>query len=179
MINLETSSSVQKVVVEDVDPRVGGKVDKVITSINGSLRDDSWNVDTRLIIRKYINHPENYQVFKVAKIFDESVGYIIIRKDLRGNRSSYLSYVVTDLNHQKKGIGTALLETAVKEIQRMGMTALILDCEPENCSFYRKFAQAKCFSISEERIGSYAFGADKIQMTITFPSCDSFTRPAC
>lgn len=137
----------------------------IINSINNSLNDPTWDSSTSFINRKYTYQPKNYQVFRLVKVFEQYVGYIIIRKHKQKD-TSYLSFVVVDSQFQKMGIGKKLLNSAVKEVQKMGAKTLILDCRDESSTFYEKFAEEHHFSYSKEQIGQYAFGATKTQITI-------------
>jgi len=74
--------------------------------------------------------------------------------------------VVVHSEHQKKGIGSILLQNVVEKIRGMKIEKVILACERKNSSFYEKFAEQHSFTHSKETIGTFQSGEDIIQITI-------------
>jgi len=142
----------------------------IIQKINESV-DETWSTDTNFIRRKYLNNPQNYQVFKVAKITNEAIGYVIIREDYPIQNSSYLSFIALHPESRGKGVGSIFLNEAVNIIKQLGTTTLKIDCEEHNYSFYTKFADKQNLSYLTDR-SSYQNGDIKLTMTIDLSKFD-------
>jgi glucosamine-phosphate N-acetyltransferase len=68
-----------------------------------------------------------------------SITLLIEQKFIRqGGLVGHIEDVVTRKGHEGKGVGKALITTAVAKAKRCGCYKVILDCTEENVSFYEK-----------------------------------------
>jgi ribosomal protein S18 acetylase RimI-like enzyme len=153
-----------------VAPRVGdvqienmwdideGKRYAIIDVINRSLNDKNWEYKTDFIAGKYLEDSKNSQVFRVAKVFDEVVGYVVVRKDYEDDKASYLAFVVVHKEYQRGKeikIGSILLEDAIERVKKLGMTSLVFDCREKVKDFYCKFAEKHNIVYEHELCGAF------------------------
>jgi glucosamine-phosphate N-acetyltransferase len=78
----------------------------------------------------------------VARIDERVVGtasLIIERKFIHGGSSvGHIEDVAVHRDHEKKGIGAALVRHAVAEARKLGCYKVILNCSADRASFYEK-----------------------------------------
>ncbi|NGX43786.1 MAG: hypothetical protein K940chlam7_02090, partial [Chlamydiae bacterium] len=129
-----------------------------VVEVNSTL--DGWEYDTRIIVGKYLD-PEGRFLFEIAKIYEETVGYIIARKEYYEKDSAYLPFIAVKKGMQGKGIGSQLLERAIEKAKNLGYKNLILDCEGSNLPFYEKFAKSNHLEHTVENVGHFRFGDTK------------------
>ena len=168
MIDCEFKNTLLRyLILEDV--KHFGQLEKqveAVSRIHESYMSESWNADTDFIKRKYLENPANYQVFKVAKLFDVVCGYAIIRKDYDNPRVSYLAYLAIHANRQNHGIGSVLLSHCLEVIRALGNQQLIFECSDKNRNFYEDFALKNNLSSTSREIGQFRDGDTKIKMTL-------------
>jgi glucosamine-phosphate N-acetyltransferase len=61
-----------------------------------------------------------------------------------GRPVAHIEDVVTIKKWEKKGIGSKLMEAAIKKAKQQGCYKVILDCSPENVKFYQDLDFREC-----------------------------------
>lgn len=98
------------------------------------------------IYKKYIKDNPVYNIF-VAELENEIVGAITLLVEQKfihsGGKVGHIEDVVARKGFQGKGIGSALVKTAIKEAKKQNCYKVILDCSKKNIPFYKKFGFLK------------------------------------
>ena len=94
------------------------------------------------IYKKYIKNNPVYHVF-VAELENQIVGAITLLIEQKfihqGGKVGHIEDVVARTGFEGRGIGSALVKTAIKKAKEQHCYRVILDCCQKNIPFYKKF----------------------------------------
>lgn len=137
------------------------------TAIPGT--NDTWSIYTDQILRNISNG--SYKLVIAKDDQDAIVGYAVFRSDSRRTfrdmshkkrEAPYLSYLAVLPEHQKQGIGKALVLQVIAKVRSVGR--LYLDCRSEGeINFYRKIG-SEIGGFKETSQGTYFEGALKLRV---------------
>lgn len=110
-------------------------------TLNNLLPVGSLSLERAREIFKEVSSNPVYTIF-IAECDGEIVGATTLLVEqkflLEGGRMAHIEDVATRKGFERRGIGKALIEVAVKEAREKGCFRVDLTCETENIPFYEK-----------------------------------------
>lgn len=104
------------------------KINNIIELWNSEFK--NYPLSERLILEKLVNHKDTKELYAYVNDNGEYMASIVLKKCLKGDvPTGYISFIHVNKKYRKQGLGTKMVEEALKFFETLDVPAVWLGCD--------------------------------------------------